>query len=178
MRKEKFIGIILLLVLFCLISVSPGVFAGKAFYWLVTDGEIDSNSVYYAYSDQWIGSSVDKVADFQWYVDKGISRSGALTGLDKPISGTKATVSLIALDNDLQLTIEIIKGSFKKPSAGPEIYQWTIIDGKNSDNDCICVVFTDLETSEVLESIWLYEGDVFNIRLPSVLRFECSMQLI
>jgi len=178
MRKKKFIVIILLLMMFCLISVSPGVFAGKAFYWLVTNGEIDSNLDYYEYSDQWTGTSVDQVADFQWYVDKGTSRGAGLTGLNKPISGTKATLSLIALDNDLQLTIEIIKGSFKKPSAGPEIYQWTIFDGKNSDNDCICVVFTDLETSEILESIWLYEGDVFNIRLPSVLRFECTMQLI
>jgi len=179
MRKEKTVGIIFVfLMLLSAICISPSVFAGKAFYWLVTDGIIDSQSDFIEYYDQWTLSGVeDQIADFQWYVDKGTTRSGTLTGLDKPVHGTKATLSLIALGNDLQLSLQIIKGNFKKPSAGPEIYQWTIIDGKNSEYDCINIDFVDLDSSEVLASFSLYEGDVVNIRLPSVIRFECIMQL-
>jgi hypothetical protein len=178
MRKEKFVYIILLL-LMLLISTSPVVFAGKSFYWLVTDGDIDPQFYIYNYQDQYVGEGLyERIAQFQWYVDRGISRSGTLTGLDKPISGTKATFSMSSLGNDLVLNVQIYRGKVSDPSAGPEIYKWTIADGKSSSYTCISVGFTNLINGQPLSVVSLYENDIAYIGLPNLLKFECRMQLI
>ena len=180
MRREKFVSIILVwLMLLILISTSPIVYAGKPYYWLVTDGDIFPESVSTECADQWTeNDSNERNAEFQWFVDKGMSRGGSPAGSNKPVGGTKATLSVTGPGNDLQLNIQIYKGGAKSPSAGPEIYQWTIIDGKNSTLDCINIVFTDLITGKSITSVSLYENDVANIGIPHVLIFECSMWLI
>jgi hypothetical protein len=180
MGREKFVSIILVgLMLLILISTSPMVHAGKAYYWLVTDGYIFPESVITEYADQWTeNGSNERVAEFQWFVDKGTSRGGSSVGSNKPVGGTKATLSMTGPGNDLHLNIQIYKGGAKSPSAGPEIYNWTIIDGKNSTFDCINIVFTDLITGKSIKSVSLYENDVVNIGIPHVLIFECRMWLI
>lgn len=179
MRKEKIVGILLVwLMLLILISTSPMVSAGKSFYWIVTDGVIDPQSDFVEHFDTWSGVGLEEqAAHFQWYVDRATSRGGSLTGLDKPVGGTKAILSMTGSGNDLQLNIQIYKGGAKNPSAGPEIYEWTIIDGKDSSNNCINVVFTNLITGKTIKSISLYENDIVNIGIPKVLIFECTMQL-
>ena len=180
MRREKFVSIILVwLMLLILISISPIVSAGKSYYWLVTDGDIYPQSVFVEYVDYWADNGLEeRNAQFQWFVDKGTSRGGSLAESDKPVGGTKATLSMTGSGNDLQLNIQIYKGGAKNPSAGPEIYQWTIIDGKDSYYDCINVVFTNSITGKSTPSVSLYENDVANIGIPHVLIFECRMWLI
>ena len=177
MKKNKFAALVLLM-LMLVISTAPMVCAGKSFYWLVTDGVIDSQIVFVEHSDYWTGEGLEEqIAQFQWYVDRGTSRGGSLIGLDKPVSGTKATLSMISSGNDLQLTIELIKGRIKNPSAGPETYKWIIFNGKDSTNDCINVVFTNLDNGKILTPLSLYENDIAYISLPNVLKFECRMWL-
>ena len=120
----------------------------------------------------------ERNALFQWFVEKGTSRGGPLVTSDKSVGGTKAILSMTGSGNDLHLNIKIYKGGVKKPSAGPELYQWTITDGKNSDNDCINIVFTNSITGKSISTVSLYENDVANIGIPHVLIFECSMWLI
>jgi len=177
MKKNKFAALVMLL-LMLLISIAPIVCAGKSFYWLVTDGLIDSQIVSVTYNDYWTGVGLEeRFAQFQWYVDKGISRGGSLSGLNKPVSGTKASLSMTGSGNDWQLTIEIIKGTFKNPSAGPETYKWIIINGKDSTNDCINIVFTNLDNGKILPPVSLHENDIAYINIPNVLKFECRMWL-
>ena len=180
MGRRKFVIIVLvMLMLFILLSATPIVSAGKAFYWIVTDGEIDPLSDSAEYTDAWTGDDPqERVAEFQWYVDRDISRGGSPTGQDKPVGGTKATLSMTSSGNDLQLIIEIYKGGAKKPSAGPETYQWTIIDGMDSANDCINVIFTNSITGKLISEVSLYENDIVNIGIPNVLIFECTMSLV
>ncbi len=180
MRKEKFVSILLVgLMLLILISTSPIVYAGKPIYWLVTDEDIFPESVFVKYVENWTeNGSNERIAQFIWFVDKGISRGGSPMGSDKPVGGTKAILSMTGSGNDLQLNIQIYKGGAKKPSADPEIYQWIIIDGKNSDYDCINIVFTDSITGKTISMFSLYENDVANIGISHVLIFECRMWLI
>jgi hypothetical protein len=180
MKKEKFVSILLLgMMLLIIFSASPSVSAGKPIYWLVTDGDIFIENVFVEHVENWIENGPnERVAHFQWFVDKGMSRGGSSIGLDKPIGGTKAILSMSGSGNDLLLDIQILKGGAKNPSAGPEIYQWLITDGKNSDNDCINIEFTDLITGKTISMVSLYENDVVNIGISHILMFECRMWLI
>ena len=180
MSKKKIVSILVVwLMLVILISASTIVSAGKPYYWLVTDGDIFPESVFVEYTENWIENVTnERNAEFIWFVDKGVSRGGSPVGSDKPTGGTKAILSITGSGNDLQLNIQIFKGGAKNPSAGPEIYQWIIIDGKNSDYDCINVEFTDLITGESIQSILLYENDEVTIGIPHVLKFGCRMLLI
>ena len=179
MRREKFISIILIwLMLLILINISPIVSAGKSYYWLVIDGDIDPQSVFIEYEGQWTDDGlVDRNALFQWFVEKSTSRGGSLPDLDKPVGGTKTTLSMMSSGNDLQLNIQIYRGGGKNPSTDPEIYQWTIVDGKNSNDNCINIVFTNIITGKSTPLVSLYENDIINIGIPHVSIFECTMQL-
>jgi hypothetical protein len=178
MRKKKIVGLVLVwLMLLIIIGTSPLVSAGKSIYWIVTDGVIDISSDYVAYSDFWTGVGFEEqYAYFEWYVDSGASRGGSLTQ-QKPVGGTKAILSMTGSGNDLQLKITIYKGGASNPSGGPEIYEWNIIDGKDSVYDCITVVFTNLITGKTTKPISLYENDVVSIGIPKVLNFDCIMEL-
>ena len=161
-----------------LISASQIVYVDKPYYLLATDGDTNPQSVFVEYVDQWTEYSLnERNALFEWFVDKGASRGGSSTEQDKPVGGTKATLSMTGLGNDLQLNLHIYKGGAKNPSTGPEIYQWIIIDGKNSPNDCINIEFTNSITRKTLSSVSLYENDVANIGISHVKIFECRMWL-
>lgn len=180
MRKIKNKIIILVwMMLLALISISPIVFADKAYCWLVTDEVIDPEEVFTYKEYIWTDNDpVQQTANFEWHVDKGTSRGGSLFDSEKPIGGTKATLSMTGSGNDLQLNIIIYKGGAKNPTAGPEEYQWTIINGKNSDNNCINVEFINTITAKTIAILKLYENDVANIGIPHVLTFECKMWLL
>ena len=178
MKKRKIL-VIVFLFLFVLISQGPVVYAGKAFYWLVTDGAIDVQSDFVEHSTMWTGSGLEeRYAEFKWYFDKGTSRGGALPDPDKLVSGTQASLSATSSGNDLILTIVIIKGTEKNPSGGPETYKWTIVNGKDSANNCLSVLFTNENSGKTLPAITLYENDMASIKIPRVSTFSCRMCLI
>jgi hypothetical protein len=178
MINKKFVAIAFLF-LMLLISVGQIVCANRSFYWLVTDGVIDPLSDFVEYYSTWTGNGLEeRNAQFKWYVDSGTSRGGAIPDVDKLISGTKVTLSMTSSGNDLILTIVIMKGADKNPSGGPEIYKWTVINGKDSTNDCISIVFTNLDSGKLLPVISLYENDIAEINIPKVSTFSCRMWLI
>jgi hypothetical protein len=145
----------------------------------VTDGDTDPQSEFVEYIDIWLDSGPnERIAQFEWIVDKGASRGGALKDQDKPVGGTKAALTMTGSENNLELIIKVYKGGEKNPSVGPEIYQWIILDGKNSSDDCINIEFTNTITGELISSISLYENEKVNLGLPQVLKFECKMWLL
>jgi len=180
LRKKKLVGILLVwLMLLILINTSQIVYAAKPYYFLVTDGDTDPQSEFVEYIDLWSDSNPnERIAQFEWIVDKGASRGGALKDQDKPVGGTKAALSMSGSENNLELIIKIYKGGEKNPTVGPEIYQWIILDGKNSSEDCINIEFTNSITGELISSISLYENEKINLGLPQVLKFECKMWLL
>jgi hypothetical protein len=83
-----------------------------------------------------------------------------------------------SIGNDLVLCVQIYRGKESDPSSGPEIYKWTIADGKSSSYTCIKIEFTNLINGKPLSVVSLYENDIAYISLPNVLKFQCRMQLI
>ena len=152
MKNKKFVGILLVfLMLLFLVSTSQIVYADKPYYLLVTDGDYNPQSDFVEYIDLWSDSGPnERIAKFEWIVDKGGSRGGAPINQDKPVGGTKATLLMTGSENNLQLNIIIYKGGAKKPSVGPEEYQWIILDGKNSSDDIINLDFTNSITGELI----------------------------
>ena len=181
MRKKKSVNIILLVLgmLLILMSTSQIVLADKPYYLLVTDDDYNPLSDFVNYTDTWSEYGlIERIAHFEWVVDKGISRGGSPIDQDKSVGGTKVSLSMIGSENDLQLNIQIYKGGAKNPSIGPEVYQWNITDGKNSFEDCINIEFTNVLTGELISSISLYENDEVHLGLSQVLKFNCRMELI
>jgi hypothetical protein len=179
-KKKKSIVIMLFILFFMTIfSASSTVNAGKAYYWLATDGDIDPQSVFVEYSDLWTGQDLEqRIAQFKWYVDRSVSRGGSISDSSPTVGGTKAELSMSGSGNDWQLNIQIYRGGAKKPTAGPEIYQWNIINGMDSHHDCINVVFTNTITGKTSKSITLYNNDVEIVGLPHISEFTCRMWLI
>ena len=180
MRNKKIVGILSIwLMLLFLINASQIVVADKPYFLLVTDGDTDPQSDFVEYIDLWNESGPnERIAQYEWIVDKGASRGGTIKDQDKSVGGTKAAISMSGSENNLQLNIQIYKGGAKNPSVGPEIYQWIKLDGKNSSDDCINIEFTNSITGELISSIKLYENDDVNLGLPQVLKFECKMWLL
>jgi hypothetical protein len=102
--------------LLILTSTSQIVSADKPYYWLATDGETDSQIVFVEYVDEWtVDEPNERIAEFEWFVDKGLSRGGSSNHQDKPVGGTKASLSMTGSGNHVQLNIQIYKGGEKNP---------------------------------------------------------------
>jgi hypothetical protein len=180
MFKKKIFYLILLFIIFgAFLSASFTVSAGKRYYWLVTDGDIDPQSVSIEVIDIWTGLGLEqRIANFQWYVELSGSRgSTPISSYDISLGGTKAKLSMSDVDNDWLLQIRIYRGGEKNPTTGPEEYNWRIINGKDSYRDSINVVFTDTATGKTSKAISLYQNDEIIVGIPHCAEFTCRMWL-
>lgn len=180
MIKRKSFDIILAsFVLVTILGASFTVSAGRRYYWLVTDGDTDPQSVSVEVIDIWTGQGLEqRIARFQWYVDMSGTIGGVPIGdYGRTIGGTKALLSMTGSGNDWHLHIQIYRGGANNPIAGPEEYNWKIINGKDSYRDSINVVFTDTATGKTAKVVTLYHNDVVIVGIPHSAEFTCRMWL-
>ena len=178
-KKKLVYMIVLLVILGAFLSASFTVSAGKRYYWLVTDGVVDPQSVSVEVIDIWTGLGLEqRIANFKWYVESSGPRGSTPTSsYDISLGGTKAKLSMTGIDNDWLLQIQIYRGGAKNPTAGPEEYNWMIINGKDAYRDSINVVFTDIVTGKTAKVITLYQNDEVTVGIPHCAEFTCRMWL-
>ena len=177
-KYKKIFTAILILAIFTFGSFTVSA-AGKKFYWLVTDENLDPASVSVEYYTTWTGLGLEeRIAEFQWYADSGSNRGAPSIDSDQPMGGVKAIVTMTGSGNDWQLVIQIYKGGASNPSIGPEEYKWTILNGKVASLDIINVVFTETISGKTAKVVSLHENDQVTVGIPRCSVFNCRMWLI
>ncbi len=178
-KRKSFYIVLLSFVIINILGASFTVSAGRSYYWLVADGEIDPQSVSIEVIDVWTGLGLEqRIVKFQWYVEvSGPIGSAPIGDYGLAIGGTKAKLSMTDSGNDWHLQIQIYRGGANNPIAGPEEYNWKIINGKDSYRDSINVVFTDTATGKTAKVVTLYHNDVVVVGIPRSAEFTCRMWL-